>query len=321
MDKQRAISHFLYYLEHHPALAGINPAKVLLGHTADYQALTGAIAEQAGDSPRFSFSAMRLDLEPTELLAQAIADSDLYIFFYDSSTLPNPRPDGPEFVRALQGVMAENWKKSLLFKDYGDYFYDTFSVTPQRIAGLNSHLIQRMSHATTLSFKDDHGSWFETPLSSIKKWTDINGVGNFDLAPGEIATHSEAINGRVKFMGTFLSTIPFARKYGVLESPLELWIENSTISKIATEVPGLEHDFNKYLEANPSNRRIEELGIGTNEGVKALYARNAGFEERHCGLHLGLGGGAKGSHHLDLIFSGGVLALDDEPVFDGRFVF
>ena len=116
MDKQRAISHFLYYLEHHPALAGINPAKVLLGHTADYQALTGAIAEQVGDSPRFSFSAMRLDLEPTELLAQAIADSDLYIFFYDSSTRPNPRPEGPEFIRALQGVMAENWKKSLLFK-------------------------------------------------------------------------------------------------------------------------------------------------------------------------------------------------------------
>lgn len=46
----------------------------------------------------------------------------------------------------------------------------------------------------------------------------------------------------------------------MLESPLELWIENSTISRIATDVPGLEHDFNKYLDANPSNRRIEELG-------------------------------------------------------------
>jgi aminopeptidase len=252
---------------------------------------------------------------------QAIADCDLYIFFYDSSTLPNPRPDGPDFVRALQSVMADNWKKSLLFKDYGDYFYDTFSVAPQRIAGLNSHLIQRMSQATTLSFSDRHGSYFETPLSSIKKWTNINGIGNFDLAPGEIATHSEAINGQVKFVGTFLGTIPFARKYGVLESPLELWIENSTIRRIATDVPGLEHDFNKYLDANPSNRRIEELGIGTNEGVKDLYARNAGFEERHCGLHLGLGGGAKGSHHLDLIFASGVLALDDKPVFDGRFVF
>ena len=47
MDKPRAISHFLYYLEHHPALADLDSAQILLGHTADYQALTGAIAEQA----------------------------------------------------------------------------------------------------------------------------------------------------------------------------------------------------------------------------------------------------------------------------------
>jgi len=107
----------------------------------------------------------------------------------------------------------------------------------------------------------------------------------------------------------------------VLQSPLELWIENSTVCSVASEVPGLADDFNKYLNANPSNRRVEELGIGTNEGVKDLYARNAGFEERHCGLHLGLGGGQKGSHHLDLIFASGVLALDDKPVFDGAFAF
>ncbi|WP_028681946.1 leucyl aminopeptidase [Pseudomonas chlororaphis subsp. aureofaciens] len=319
MDNTAAIRHFLYYLEHHPALADRQSARVLIGHTAEYTATSAAIIEQASEP--FCFTALRLDLEPTSVLTQAIADCDLYIFFYDSSTLSPPRPQGPEFIQALQGVMAENWKKSLLFKDYGDYFYDTFSVEPQRIAELNATLIRHMSEATTLSFRDDHGSYFEAPLDSIKKWTNINGVGNYDLAPGEIASHSEAINGRVKFVGTFLGTIPFARKYGVLQSPLELWIENSTISHIATDVPGLAEDFNKYLDANPSNRRIEELGIGTNEGVKDLYARNSGFEERHCGLHLGLGGGAKGSHHLDLIFASGVLALDDKPVFDGRFVF
>lgn len=93
-----------------------------------------------------------------------------------------------------------------------------------------------MSQASTLSFQDEHGSYFDTALDSVKKWTDINGLGNYDLAPGEIATHSDTINGRVSFVGTFLSTIPFARKYGVLQSPLELWIEDSTIQKIATEV-------------------------------------------------------------------------------------
>jgi len=321
MDKTRALEHFLYYLARHPALEGLDQPKVLLGHTPDYGEITAAIIGQDAERRQFDFSALRLDLEPAPSLIEAISDSDLYIFFYDSSMLSPPRPQGPEFLHALHGVMAEQWRKSLLFKDYGDYFYDTFSVSPQRIADLNESLIRRMSRATTLSFRDRHGSHLQAPLSSIRKWTNINGVGNHDLAPGEIATHSEAINGCVKFVGTFLGTIPFARKYGVLESPLELWIEDSTICRIATEVPGLEADFNKYLNANPSNRRVEELGIGTNEGVKALYARNSGFEERHCGLHLGLGGGAKGSHHLDLIFASGVLALDDKPVFDGQFAF
>ena len=321
MDKIRALEHFLYYLARHPVLKGLSQPKVLLGHTPPYSEITSAIIGQNAKRRQFDFSARRLDLEPAASLIEAIGNSDLYIFFYDCSMLSPPRPQGPAFLHALHGIMTEQWRKSLLFKDYGDYFYDTFSVSPQRIADLNENLIRRMSQATTLSFKDLHGSHLQAPLSSIRQWTNINGVGNHDLAPGEIASHSDAINGCVRFVGTFLGTIPFARKYGVLESPLALWIEDSTIRRIATQVPGLETDFNKYLNANPSNRRVEELGIGTNEGIKALYARNSGFEERHCGLHLGLGGGAKGSHHLDLIFARGVLALDDKPVFDGQIAF
>lgn len=316
-EQSSAIEHFLYYLQHHPAIDGMTSPKVLLAHTEDYSAIVGNIAESP--NARFRFSTTALDTSPIDDLAQAITESDLYVLFYDASTLPNPRAEGPAFIRSLQTVMSEQWKKSLLFKDYGHYFYDTFSVKPERIAQLNAALIDNMNQGQTLSFSDERGSYFEVPLRELKKWTNINGVGNYDLAPGEIATHSDSINGHVKFIGTFLGTIPFARKYGVIESPLELWIENSTITRVATEVPGLENDFNKYLGANPSNRRVEELGIGTNEGVTRLYARNAGFEERHCGLHLGLGGGAKGSHHLDLIFNSGTLAVDKRVVFDGAF--
>lgn len=321
MDQHRAVEHFLYYLKHHPALEEITLAQVFIGYTDAYSAMASNIIETALQTDTFRFSAMNLDVSATATLEAAIVESDLYILFYDASTLPNLTAEGPRFIRALQTVMSEHWKKSLLFKDYGDFFYDTFSVRPQRIAALNSALIHGMNKGQTLSFRDEQGSWFEADLTELKKWTNINGVGNYDLAPGEIATHCESINGHVKFMGTFLGTIPFARKYGVLASPLELWIENSTITEIATEVPGLEADFNKYLNANPSNRRIEELGIGTNEGVTQLYARNAGFEERHCGLHLGLGGGAKGSHHLDLIFSNSILAVDNRVVFNGQFTF
>lgn len=317
MSQSRAIEHFLHYLPHHPALAGNAKPRLLLGCTGAYQHLADEILKHADD--RYHVHTLHLELTPGEAIVAALHACDLFIFFYDASTLSPPPPQGPTFLAPLQATMTRYWKKSILFKDYGPYFNDAFAIAPQRIADLNSALIRRLSQARTLSFRDDHGSSLSVALESIEQWTDINGLGNYDLTPGEVASHSEAINGQVNFIGTFLGTIPFARKYGLLQAPLQLWIEHSTICRIATTVPGLEADFNRYLEANPSNRRIEELGIGTNEGVKRLYGRNAGFEERHCGLHLGLGGGARGSHHLDLIFSEGTLALDGNTVFDGRF--
>ncbi|MDR8100034.1 leucyl aminopeptidase, partial [Burkholderia cenocepacia] len=78
-------------------------------------------------------------------------------------------------------------------------------------------------------------------------------------------------------------------------------------------------DFTTYLDRHANHRRIEDFGIGTNLGIRGLYGRNAGFEERHPGLHLGLGGGENGSHHLDLIFARGTLSLDERIVFDGAF--
>lgn len=134
MDKARAVEHFLYYLAHHPALAGLHRPTILLGHTERYDAIAQSIIQ--GCAARFDFQVQRLDQAPSETLAKAIEGCDLYMFLYDSSTLPNPRAEGPDFIRALQGVMAEHWKKSLLLKDYGDYFYDTFSVAPQRILSL-----------------------------------------------------------------------------------------------------------------------------------------------------------------------------------------
>lgn len=104
----------------------------VLGHTERYDAIAQAITH--GSAARFNFQVQRLDLAPSHHLAQAIEACDLYLFLYDSSTLPNPRAEGPTLFAPCMRSWLEHWKKSLLFKDYGDYFYDTFSVEPQRIA-------------------------------------------------------------------------------------------------------------------------------------------------------------------------------------------
>lgn len=54
MDNTAAIRHFLYYLEHHPALTDRQSARVLIGHTAEYTATSAAIIEQAGDPFHFT---------------------------------------------------------------------------------------------------------------------------------------------------------------------------------------------------------------------------------------------------------------------------
>mgnify|MGYP006885723820 FL=1 len=87
MDQTRAIRHFLYYLERHPALSGAQPSRVVIGHTAEYQAMVSAILEQSRQATPLTVSALRLDQEPAATLAQAIIDCDLYIFFYDLSLI------------------------------------------------------------------------------------------------------------------------------------------------------------------------------------------------------------------------------------------
>jgi len=93
---------------HHPALSGLSRPTVLLGHTERYEAIAQAIS--LGSAARFNFQVQRLDLAASDTLAEAIETCDLYLFFYDASTLPNPRAEGPDFIRALHGVMAEHWK-------------------------------------------------------------------------------------------------------------------------------------------------------------------------------------------------------------------
>ncbi|WP_394824531.1 hypothetical protein [Pendulispora albinea] len=318
---QSHFSNFIGYLHHHPALEGLERPHVFVGFTKDYAALANGIVGAGSSEPgRTRFTSCALDQESTERAAEGIRACDLFLLLYDSSTLPAPSPRGPDFIVALKAIITEHWKKSVVFKDYGRHFEDAFRIAPERIRTLNRRLIDIAKRSSRLEFTDAYGSRLTAELlGAEQKWTDVNGYGSPDLTPGEIATHTDRINGRVFFTGTFLSTIPFAIKYGIVEEPVELVISNGAIESIATDNASLKRDLEQYIAMNESNRRVEELGIGTNEGVTKLYARNAGFEERHCGLHLGLGGSKRGSHHLDLIFATGALAFDGQKIFDGHY--
>jgi aminopeptidase len=215
--------------------------------------------------------------------------------------------------------MTKHWKKSILFKDYGEYFTEAFAEHPDSIERRNNRLIKILSNAKKITFEDALGNRLQGDIEKNHKWTSVSGKGNIDIMPGEIASHVKNLNGDIVFSGTFLSTIPFATKYGVTSKLVTLKIQNSKLVNFESENEEFSRDFNYYLHNNEGNTVIEEYGIGTNVGISKLYGRNAGFEERHPGLHLGLGGGKKGSHHLDMIFSSGKIFADDTLIFDNGY--
>ena len=68
------------------------------------------------------------------------------------------------------------------------------------------------------------------------------------------------------FSGTFLSTIPFAARYGVVKDFMTLEFEASRLVDFSCANDGFWWDFTRYLDHNAGNRIVEEFGIGTNLG-------------------------------------------------------
>lgn len=225
----------------------------------------------------------------------------------------------PDFITPLKPTMTQHWKKSVLFKDYGEHFTEAFAEHPDDIEKRNNRLIAILSQTKKIIFEDAWGNRLQGGLDKNHRWTSVSGKGNIDIVPGEIASHVKNLHGEIIFCGTFLSTIPFATKYGVSQKLATVKIQDSRLIHFSSENENFSQDFLLYLNNNEGNRIVEEYGIGTNSGVRKLYGRNAGFEERHTGLHLGLGGGRKGSHHLDMIFSAGKIFADDQLIFDNGY--
>lgn len=291
---------------------------VFLGYDREHELLGNAIKNQATD-PHFTIKTKNLELCASNEIIEKIEQCDIFVLIYSSSTKKEQQGTVPDFISPLKPTMTQYWKKSVLFKNYGEYFTEAFAEYPDNIEKRNNRLIKILGNADKITFEDVWGNRLLGALDKNHIWTSVSGKGNIDIVPGEIASHVKNLNGEIVFCGTFLSTIPFATKYGVSQKLATLKIQDSRLIDFTSENVSFSQDFRLYLNNNEGNTVVEEYGIGTNNGVRKLYGRNAGFEERHPGLHLGLGGGKKGSHHLDLIFSAGKIFADDQLIFDNGY--
>lgn len=291
---------------------------MLLGYDSEHQSLSRAIDKTSAET-QFIINTINLERAPSREITEEIEGCDIFVLMYSSSTKKELKNTIPDFIVPLKSTMTQHWKKSVLFKDYGEHFTEAFAEHPDNIEERNTRLIKILSRAEQIIFEDAWGNRLQGDLDKNHAWTSISGKGNIDIIPGEIASHVRNLSGHVTFCGTFLSTIPFAIKYGVTKELATLKIQDSKLVHFESENKNFSRDFQLYLNNNEGNAVVEEYGIGTNSGIQKLYGRNAGFEERHPGLHLGLGGGMKGSHHLDMIFSSGKIFADDTLIFDNGY--
>ncbi|WP_069254933.1 hypothetical protein [Burkholderia cepacia] len=315
---EKSVENFFSCVRGHPAMVRKHSAgaNILVGSDQSQKNTAQSIIRHCPKKLEYSFTYVELDTENHERVITEIDRCDMFIFMYDSSIRSDINPHGPSFIPPLKPKMAEHWKKSVLLREYGEFFKEAFSESIDDIAARNERIIAAAQRARRVQFHDGFGGSLHGTLDQT--WKSLDGRNHYDLMPGEVATRVLDLSGSVLFGGTFLSTVPFAIKYGVIDPILKIGIERSQVVSVESANRQLEDDFRLYLDKCAGNRIVEEFGIGTNLNVR-LHGRNASFEERHPGLHLGLGGGERGSHHLDLVFSSGKILFDDTVIFDGSF--
>lgn len=317
---ENSISNFFACVSNHPSMTQKNKDiyNIFIGSDCAQEETAKKIIQLCPKTLPYAFTYANLEKSDPELINNLIEVSDLFIFMYDSSVRSDISPHGPKFIQPLKQKMAEHWKKSVLLREYGEFFKEAFSEDIGIISVRNEKIIHAAKDAKKISFHDGFGGVLQGTLIDNQSWKSLDGRNHYDLMPGEVATRVLDLSGKIKFGGTFLSTVPFAIKYGVIDPILDIEIEKSRVVSVKSTNNKLEKDINLYLDKCDGNRVIEEFGIGTNMNVN-LHGRNASFEERHAGVHLGLGGGERASHHLDLVFSSGKLFFDDKVIFDGDF--
>jgi leucyl aminopeptidase (aminopeptidase T) len=217
---------------------------------------------------------------------------------------------------------TKNWKRTFKISGMQNHFSEIYKYSPQELSRFTHRIADIFNQSQRAVYETEHGTYIKFDISQSEDFTVVDGIKGYDSVPGEIATYPQNAEGHVVFEGTFLSLIPFAIKYGIVKKgDLEFDIQNQTIVNVTGNNQELINDLKNHFAHHSDNAHIDEFGIGTNLGITQVYGLNSVFEERHIGLHLGLGGRERGSIHLDLLFSGGNLSCDGRMIYqNGQYL-
>jgi aminopeptidase len=175
------------------------------------------------------------------------------------------------------------------------------SITPQLIReGMTADYVEinRMTYeildlvkeAREIRVRSVKGTDITARFNPDYHWVPCHGLyhspGDWgNLPEGEVFTCPETVDGLlvVDVLGDY-----FSPKYGVLDSPLKIEIENGLVTNVTGENQDVAQEFWDYLNSAENGRRAGEFAIGTNTAVTKLSG-NLLQDEKIPGVHIAFG--------------------------------
>lgn len=200
----------------------------------------------------------------------------------------------------------------------------------QEIYHLTHKVLEIVKNAKIIQVTSSRGSDITAEFNPDYNWIPCHGLyhqsGDWgNLPEGEVFTCPKNLNGTliVDVLGDY-----FSPKYGVLDHPMTIEVEDSLVADIHCQDRSLADEFLAYLDSSKNGRRAGEFAIGTNIAVKELSG-NLLQDEKIPGIHVAFGnpyGNRTGAEwdsdvHVDVVPTGCTILVDGNKIMDnGNFI-
>ena len=247
-------------------------------------------AEAAGAATRLllmeDFGPRPMLQAPPELV-QAIRDFAPTVSFMAVQGQPGEVAFRMELGKALRELKVRHGHMPGITKQL---MREGMNVDYQRIHDITYKVYEIVRQARTIRTTSPNGTDLTAAFSPELRWRPCHGLyhhpGDWgNLPEGEVFTCPADVNGVIvaDILGDY-----FSEKYGILETPLVITIENGQVTDVTGENQALVEEFIAYLDSDPNGRRVGEFAIGTNIALTHLVG-NLLQDEKFPGLHVAFG--------------------------------
>ncbi|MCV7199786.1 hypothetical protein [Mycobacterium angelicum] len=275
---------------------------------------------------RIHAGAADAELKPADYLDVCIpADRDVLLLVSRVSS-----PHRGKVLEHLESVPGRT-RVFRLFNFSPELFRLALAVDRESLDSLNSSIIAAAKATRDIHVTNGFGTDLHIRPLEDGGWTNSCGYfgGQFPgiLPPGEVNTYTPHVTGTFVADGALNSSFGFPGDPRLADHPVTLEITESTVTGASCADPLIAGILNNFFEVENADR-VGEVGFGTNEGITEWVDFVSHINERHAGLHLGLGSptqpktkvGWSAPLHLDLILDDCSIWFDDALVFaDGRW--